>query len=80
MLRHKGIRLSNLNEIEEVVPGTDIEDCDDDERERNTSTISATSVGSDVSFVNPLMRCVKTYNKIFKKSFQLDFSSLMLIN
>ena len=68
MSKHKGIRLSDLNEIEEVVPGTDIEDRDD-ERERNTSTISANSVGSDAGFVNPLMRCVKTYNKIFKKSF-----------
>ena len=46
--------LRDLNEEEEVVFGTDIEG-GDDEKKRNTSTVSASSF-SDVSFGNPLMR------------------------
>ena len=46
--------LRDLNEEEEVVFGTDVEG-GDDEKKRNTCTVSTSSV-SDVSFGNPLMR------------------------
>ena len=60
--------LRDLNEEEEVVFGTDIEG-GDDEKKRNTSTVSASSF-SDVSFGNPLMRWVKAYNQQIRLVFK----------
>lgn len=52
MLNNERIPLSDLNEDEEVVTGSDIEDRDY-ERERSTSIVSTNSAAS---FPNPLIK------------------------